>query len=207
MSIAVLPLENLMNDPEQDYFVSGMTDAIITDLSRLTDLRVISRTSAARIQKSGKSIPEIARELRVDVIVEGSVLRVGTQVRVEVQLLDGLRDEHLWAQSYVRNLEDVLVLQRSVAESIAHEIGSVLRPGQSKTQSTRPFNWQAYQLYLKGNHQVLRLSKGAFRRAIQYYNQAIESDPLYAPAYGGLAHAYIALGGWHSSVDPQLRTN
>ena len=200
-SIAVLPLENMMGDSEQDYFVAGMHEALITELSKIGALKVISRTSAMRYQDTDKPVPEIARELGVDAIIEGSVLRAGDTVRITVQLIEAATDRNLWAENYDRELRDILALHSEVAQAIAREIKITLTP-QEQVQLGRaqPVDPEAYQLYLKGNFQLTRLSETGFRKAVEHYQQAIEKDPAYAPAYAGLSVAYLGLGSWHTSV-------
>ncbi|MDA2914474.1 tetratricopeptide repeat protein, partial [Acidobacteriia bacterium AH_259_A11_L15] len=196
-SIAVLPLDNLMGDTEQDYFVEGMHEALITDLSRIRALKVISRTSVMRYQDTDKPIPEIARELGVDAVVEGSVLRVGNQVRITAQLIHGATDEHLWAEAYERDLTNILVLQREVAQAIAREINIAVTPEeQARLASARPVNPEAHEAYLKGRYQWNKCSQEGLSQAIQFFQQAIEKDPAYARAYAGLADVYAVQPGW-----------
>jgi TolB-like protein len=145
-SIAVLPLENLSGDPDQEYFVDGMMDALIANLAKISALRVISRTSAMRYKGTDKPLPEIARALNVAAVVEGSVLRAGEQVRITVQLIEASTDQHLWAESYEGNLRDILGLQRDVAQSIAHEIKVKLTPQeQAHLAIARPVNGAAHE--------------------------------------------------------------
>ncbi len=151
-SIAVLPLENLSGDPEQEYFVDGMTEVLIADLARVGGLRVISRTSSMAYRNSGKTLPVIARELNVDAIVEGSVLRVGDRVRITAQLIQASSDEHLWSDSYERDLEDVLALQGEVAQAIAGEIELQLSRPAEPGEAARPVDPGAFEAYLKGRH-------------------------------------------------------
>jgi len=202
-SIAVLPLENLMGDPEQDYFVDGMHDELIANLAKIGALTVISRTSVMQYKETRKPLPEIARELGVDAVIEGTVRRAGNQVRITVQLIEAATDKHLFAESYQRELRDVLALQSDVAQAIAREIKIAITPEEEiRLARARPVNPEAYQLYLKGNFLLEKLSEESFRKAIDNYQQAIEKDPSYAPAYAGLSLGYTALGGWHASLPP-----
>jgi eukaryotic-like serine/threonine-protein kinase len=197
-SIAVLPLENLSRDPEQEYFADGMTEALITDLSKVGSLRIISRTSVMHYKKTNKTVPEIAKELNVDGIVEGSVTRSANRVRITAQLIQGRTDQHLWAETYERDLRDVLVLQSDVAEAIANEIKTKVTPQeQSRLRRTRPVDPEAYQLYLKGRYYWNRRSEEGFHRAIEYFSGALEKDPNYALAYAGLADCYNNLGAFN----------
>ena len=194
-SIAVLPLENLSGNPEQEYFVSGMTDALITNLAKINALKVISKTSVMHYQDTDKSMPEIAQELKVDAVVEGSVMRAGEQVRITVQLIDAVTDRHLWAESYQHDLYDVLALQSEVAQAIVREIKLKLTPQeQVQLVSTRSVNTEAYDAYLKGRYFLDKHSEEDLRKSIRYFEEAIEKDPVYANAYAGLAESYIMLG-------------
>ena len=195
-AIAILPLENLSGDPNQDYFADGITDELIADLGQVSALRVISRTSAMTYRNTKKTLPEIARELAVDAVVEGSVLREGNQVRVTAQLIDARTDEHIWARNYLRDLTSVLTLQGEVAQAIANEISINITPQeQARLARPRAVNKEAQDLYLLGLH---FLNSGDPRRAIGYLQEAVAKDPNYAPAYAGLANTYGWLGeaGW-----------
>jgi TolB-like protein/Tfp pilus assembly protein PilF len=193
-SIAVLPLANLSGDPEQEYFADGMTEALITDLSKIRALKVISRTSAMQYKGVKKPLPQIARELGVDGIVEGSVLRVGDRVRITAQLIHATSDRHLWAESYERDLRDVLALQGEVAQAIANQIRIELTPQeQTHLASARPVNPEAYEAYLKGRHFSNTLTPEGQLKGIKYYEQAIQNDPNYALAYAKMAHCYSTL--------------
>lgn len=199
-SIAVLPLENLSGDPAQEYFADGMTDALITDLAQISSLRVISRTSVMRYKGARKPLPEIAKELNVDGIVEGAVLRAEERVRIDAQLIQATTDRHLWASTYERNLGDVVALQSDVAEAIAHAIQVQLTPQEqarlAKGQSVDP---QAYEFYLKGCYFWDKYTDAAARKSIDYFQQAIQRDPSYALAYAGMADAYIV----RDDISPQ----
>jgi TolB-like protein/Flp pilus assembly protein TadD len=189
-SLAVLPLENLSRDPDQEYFADGMTDALITDLAKISALRVISRTSVMHYKKTGKTIPEIARELNVDAIVEGSVQSSGNRVRVTAQLIYATSDQHLWADSYERELGDVLALQDEVGRAIARQIQIKLTPQEQLRLATPHLvDPDAYQAYLKGRYHLNKRTAEDIQQAIQYFQQSIARDPRYAAAYAGLADA------------------
>ncbi len=194
-ALAVLPLANLSRDPEQEYFVDGMTEALITDLAKVGALRVISRTSVMRLKGVDKPLPEIARELNVDAVIEGSVLRVGDRVRITAQLIHASTDTHLWAESYERDLREVLTLQSEVAKAIVQEVQINLTPQeQARLSSSRKVNPQAYEAYLKGLYFWNKRTEGALKKGIEFFRQAIEKDPTYALAYTGLADCYNVLG-------------
>jgi TolB-like protein/Flp pilus assembly protein TadD len=196
-SLAVLPLANLSGDPRQDYFADGMTEELITTLGKLSALRVISRTSVMRYKKTEKTLPQIAKELNVDAIVEGSVLRAGDRVRITAQLIQASTDRHLWAESYDRNLRDVLSLQSEVSRAIASEIQAKVTPQeQARLASARLVNPGAYDLYLKGRYEWNKRSKEGLERGLEYFQRAIDLDPNYALAHSGVADSYIALGSW-----------
>jgi eukaryotic-like serine/threonine-protein kinase len=194
-SLAVLPLENMSRDPEQEYFTDSMTDAIITDLAKIKALRVVSRTSVLRYKHTNKSIPEIAKELNVDALVEGSVERAGNRVRITAQLIRAGNDQHLWADAYDRELRDVLRLQDEVARSIAREVRVNLTPEErARLTTARQVDPEAYQLYLKGRYFWVKRTAESIGRAIDYFRQAIDKDPGYATAYAGLADCYSSMG-------------
>lgn len=191
-SIAVLPLENLSGDPEQEYFADGMTDELITGLARLGSVRVVSRTSVMRYKSTNKTLPQIGQELSVDAVVEGTVERSGSRVRIRVQLIQASRDRHLWAQDYDRELQDTLVLQSEAAGDIVREIQSNLTPvQQQRLQAARQVDPEAYEMYLKGLYFSNKRSPADFKRAIDYFERSITKDPEYAVAYSGLAEALI----------------
>jgi len=194
-SLAVLPLENLSGDPSQDYFADGMTDELITNLGQIGSLRVISRTSVMQYRGVHKPLPQIARELNVDTIVEGTVVRSGGQVRITAQLIQASADKHLWAQSYESDLKDVLGLQREIANAIAKHVGSTLAPPQIRLGSGRPTSPEVYESYLKGEYFLNRFRPDSIRKAADYFQEAIEKDPNYAPAYSKLAGCYQILAG------------
>jgi TolB-like protein/Tfp pilus assembly protein PilF len=200
-SIAVLPLENLSGDREQDYFADGMTEALITELAQIRALRVISRTSVVQYKGvHNKPLPQIARELKVEAVVEGSVQRSGDRVGIAVQLIHAPTDQLLWAKPYERGMGDILGLQREVAQAIVDEIKIKLTPQeQARLASARPVNPEAYQAYLKGNY-LNRGTDEQRRKAKQYFEQAVSIDPSYAPAYAGMADYYWGAPGVDSRV-------
>ena len=194
-SLAVLPLTNMSGDPEQEYFADGMTEELITELSQVSSLKVISRTSVMCYKGSSKPLPQIGRELGVDGVVEGSVVRSGTRVRVNVQLIHAPSDLHLWAKSYEKNVQEVLTLQRDVAQAIAAEIQANLTPKQrTRLTTTRTINPEAYELYLKGRYHWSKRTEDSLKKSLDYFQRAIDLDPTYAVAYSGLADTYIVLG-------------
>jgi len=194
-SLAVLPLRNLSGDAEQEYFADGMTEELTTDLSKIGAVRVISRTSAMRYKGANKSLPDIARELNVDGIVEGSVQRSGDRVKITAQLILASTDTHIWADSYERELADVLALQDDVARSIANEIKVKLTPDElTRLTSSRAVNPEAYEAYLKGRYYWSKRTQEGEQRGLEYFQQSVSLDPGYAPAYSGVADSYIVLG-------------
>jgi TolB-like protein/DNA-binding winged helix-turn-helix (wHTH) protein/Flp pilus assembly protein TadD len=200
-SLAVLPLESLSNDASQDYFADGMTDELISDLGQISALRVISRTSVMAYKHARKPLPQIARELNVDAVVEGTVLRSGDRVRITAQLIEASADKHLWSQSYEGELRDTLALQSQVARAIAEQIRIKLNPREEATlKAARVVNPQAYESYLKGRYFWNKRTASHLRVALAYFNQAIEEDPRYAPAYSGLADTYALLADWEYAV-------
>ena len=202
-SIAVLPLENLSGDTEQEYFVDGMTEALIADLSRVRGLRVISRTSSMAYRDSGKTLPVIARELNVDAIVEGSVLRADDRVRITAQLIRASSDEHLWSDSYDRALRDILAVHSEVARAIAGQIELRLAGREAPGQSARPVDPGAFEAYLKGRHHWNKRTGPDLRKSIEYFETAIELDPDWALAHSGLAQAYVLLANNDPSDRPR----
>lgn len=191
-AIAVLPFDNYMGDKTQDYFVDGMTESIIAELARLKGLKVISRTSAMRFRGSDKSIPQIASELGVDAIIEGSVLKAGNDVRITAQLIDGLSDEHLWANSFDKSLDQILSLQRDVAAAIAEQIKWTLNPDEEDYfQETAVVNSEAYELYLKGWHQRLLETNESLLQALKYFHAAIALDSSLYQAYAAQVVTYF----------------
>lgn len=202
-SIAVLPLDNLSGDPEQQYFTDGMTEALIAELGQIKALRVISRTSVMHYKATDKLLPEIAGDLGVDALIEGSVLRAGDEIRITLQLVHGPTDQHLWSRNFHRDLRDILALQREVAQSIAEQIKVSLTPQErSRFADTQIVDPETYMLWLKGNFYLTRMSEESFRYALALYQEAIDREPEYAPAYAGQAMAYANLGSWFASESP-----
>ena len=190
-SLAVLPLKNLSGDSKQEYFADGMTEELIAKLARIASLRVISRTSVMEYKDAHKPLPEIAKELNVDAIVEGSVLHAGNRVRITVQLIHAATDRHLWAESYERDLEDILTLQNEVASSIAREVQVKLAPEEAAHLVSAPrVNPQAYEAYLRGlNYSESQISRENIRLAVEMFEKAVELDPNFAVAYAELSRA------------------
>ncbi len=192
-SIAVLPFENLSGDPEQEFFADGMTEELVTALGRIHALRVISRTSVMRYKRTTKPVPQIARELNVDAIIEGTVTQADGRVRLTANLLYAPDDRHIWADSYERNLSDILGLQRDLARSVARRIHFTLSAeDQARLGRVRQVNPEAHEWYLKGQYHYYRWRTPEFQKAIQYFERAIAADPNYGEAYVGLAKTY----GW-----------
>jgi len=191
-SIAVLPLLNLSQNSEQEYLVDGMTDQLITDLARATPLRVISRTSTMQYKGTRKPLPEIAKDLNVDAVVEGSVLSSQGNVRITAQLLDARTDRHIWAQSYERSSQDLLPMQDEVARDIVQEISATLQPASRGTHRQK-VNSEAYDAYLHGRFLWNRRTLVDLEKSIDYYQQAIRLAPDFAPAYTALGDAYAVI--------------
>jgi len=201
-SVAVLPLENLSHEPEQEYFADGMTEELITSLGKIGALHVTSRTSVMRYKRTNKSLPQIARELNVDGIVEGTVQRSGDRVRITAQLIHAPTDHHLWAESYDRELKDVLALQDEVARAIANEIKITLTPQEQMSLAVvRPINPGAYEAYLKGRYYWNKRTAEGIKKASDYFQQAINQQPSYGIAYSGLADCNSGLA-WHGFASP-----
>ncbi len=197
-SLVVLPFENRSGDPAQEFFADGMTDALITDLAQIEALRVISRTSAMRFKGTHPPLSQIARELRVDGVVEGSALQVGDRVRITVQLVEVATDRNLWAKSYERGLTDILALQSEVAHAIADEIRIQVTPDErARLRSKGTVNPAAHVAYLQGSFLWNRFTSESVKEAIQRYEEALAIDPNYAAAYAGLADSYIMLANHH----------
>lgn len=196
-SLVVLPLENLSGDAAQEHFVDGMTDALIGDLARIGALRVISRTSAMRYKTARPPLPEIARALQVDAVVEGTVQRAGDRVLIRVQLIQAANDEHLWAESYERDVRDVLKTQSEVAQAIARQIKVVVTPQeQARFASARQVNPEAYETWLKARYIWNKRTPATLKTAVTHFERAIQLDPSYAPAYAGLADTYSMLADY-----------
>jgi TolB-like protein/Tfp pilus assembly protein PilF len=196
-SLVVLPLENLSHDPEQQYFADGLTEALITSLAKISALRVVSRTTAMHYKNTRQPLPLIARELGVEIVVEGTVLRSGDRVRISVQLIEAQTDTHLWAESYDHELQDILTLQADVAQAVAREVQVKLTPQEKQQLSgTSPLNPQAYEAYLKARYHWNKLSPDSMRKAVEYFQEAIAHDSQYTVAYTGLADCSARLGWW-----------
>ena len=196
-SLAVLPFANLSGDSSQDYFADAMTDELTSDLGKISALRVVSRTSAMHYKKTERTAPEIAQELNVDGVIEGSVVRSGDRVRITAQLINARADRHMWSESYERDLKDVLVLQSDVARAIAGQVRAVVTPAEHELlQQPTPINPEAYNFYLLGTYLARKESGSAIEKSIEHFQDAIRIDPNYAPAYAGLANAYFGREIW-----------
>lgn len=195
-SLAVLPLENLSRDPNQEYFADGMTEALITDLAKAGNFRVISRTSVMPYKGARKALPNIAQELGVDAVVEGSVLESGNRVRITAQLIDARTDRHLWAENYERDASDILSLQDEVANAIASAIHGRIAPSPPSQSRRTQVSPEAYRLYLKGMYFYGKHTDEGFQKAISFFQQSIDKDPAFASSYSGLASGQLALGGF-----------
>jgi len=196
-SLAVLPLENLSGDPEQEYFADGLTDELITWLAKIGSLQVISRTITMHYKGVRRPLIEIARELKVDKVVEGTVQRSGDRVRISAQLIDAATDTHVWAESYEGDLRDVLALQAAMAKAIAAEIRIQLTPReQAELARSHQVNRDAYEAYLKGRYHWNKRNGPGYRKSAEYFQQAIEKDPTYAAAYAGVADSAGLAGLW-----------
>jgi TolB-like protein/DNA-binding winged helix-turn-helix (wHTH) protein/Tfp pilus assembly protein PilF len=196
-SVAVLPLEYLSNEPGQEYFADGVTDELITQLAKSGAFRVTSRTSSMQFKKSSKSLRQIAGELRVDALVEGSIERAGDRVRIRAQLIRASTDQHLWAESYDGSVTDLLSLEDHVARDIALKVAVNLTPAQERQfVRARPVNPDAYLDYLRGRFYWNQRTAEGFDRALRYFQAAIDKDPHYGAAYAGLADTYLLLGGY-----------
>lgn len=195
-SIAVLPFRGLAEDGKQDYFAAGMTDALVTRLAQDPSLRVVSRRAAARYHDDEKSIAEIARELQVDGVIDGSIVRQGNIVRVDVQLIRAANESHAWAQSYQRSIQDVFLLQGELADDIGREINAGIggKPNE-RASVAQSDSVEAYELYLQGRHLLNQRNRQSVSRGLEYFQRAIDLDPGFAAAYAGLAAAYATLGG------------
>ena len=193
-ALAVLPLANLSGDPAEDYFADGMTEALTADLAQIAALRVISRTSVIQYKGTKRPLPEIARQLKVDAVVLGSVLRSGTRVRITAELILASTDRHLWARTYERDLGDILDLQNEVARAIAAEIRAKVTPQeQARLTRNRTVNPDAYEAYLKGRHYWNQFTPEPLMKSIEYFEQSVKLDPSYAAGYAGLADAWASL--------------
>jgi serine/threonine protein kinase len=194
-SVAVLPLSNFSRDPEQEYFADGMTEALICDLAKLRGVKITSRTSVMRYKGSETPLPQIANELNVDAVVEGSVMRVGPRVRITAQLIHAASDTHRWAQSYDRDFEDVLLVQSEIARAIAQEIQVAITPDEARRLSrVRRVNPDAYEAYLKGRFHWYKLAREHLDTALKYFQVSLEKDPSDPLAYGGIAAVWLSKG-------------
>jgi serine/threonine protein kinase/Tfp pilus assembly protein PilF len=206
-SLAVLPLKNLSGDPAQEYFADGMTEELTADLSKIGAVRVISRTSAMRYKDANKSLPEIARELNVDAVVEGSVERSGDRVRITAQLIHAPTDTHLWAESYQRDARDVLTTEEEIARAIASEIRVALTPQEKASLAgVRPIDPRAHEAYLKGRFHLVKRTDKDLKQALEYFQEAIHQDPNYAEAYNGLGYTYLLMAQYSSLPVSEART-
>ena len=203
-SLAVLPMENLSGDPEQEFFADGMTDELITMIAKSTSLRVISRTSVMRFKglRARQPVKDIARALDVDAVVEGSVMRAGNHVRITAQLIDAKADKHLWAESYEGDLKDVLALQADVATAISKRLQLSLNAQSPMPLVTKGRNPAAHEAYLRGKYYLNKRTVLDFKKSEQYFQQSIELDPGDASAYAGLAEAYQIQGSWEGGLLP-----
>jgi len=194
-SLAVLPLENLSSDPDQEYFAEGMTDALTTDLAKISTLKVISRTSSMQFKGTKKPLQQIAKELNVDALVEGTVVRSGGRVRITAQLIDTRNDRNLWAESYERDLRDVVALQSQVARAIASGIKVDLQPQeQARLATVRQVDPEAEIAYLRGRYEMDKWTREGFKEGFRYFQQAVQEDPAFAEAWAGLSDAYFEWG-------------
>lgn len=191
-ALAVLPLEQLSHDPEQQYFADGLTDALITDLAKMGSTRITSRTSVMQYRGTKKSVKEIGRELNVDAVVEGTVTHAGNRVRVTAQLIQVSTDMHLWADAYERDVSSILDLQRSLATDIARRINVFVKP-LDRAPVVKP---EAYGLYLKARYAFYKYTSQGWQEAIEHFNRAIEHDPAFAAAYSGLSETYLVAGAY-----------
>jgi TolB-like protein/Tfp pilus assembly protein PilF len=201
--VAVLPLTTPAGNPEQEYFADGMTDALIAELANISALRVISRTSIMRYKGSTKSVQEIARELKVDAVLEASVLESGGRVRITARLIRASSGTNIWSNSYERDLRDVLDLQREVASAVAREIRVAITPREAaRLARSSPVNPEAYVAYIKGRFYLNKRTREDLDRAMELFQLAIAKDPAYAPAYVGLSDAYlVAVGNTNLSTE------
>jgi len=211
-SLAVLPLQNLSHDAEQEYFADGTTEALISTLAQIRALRVVSRTSVMRYKGSKKSLPEIGGELHVDAVLEGSVQRAGNRIRITAQLIHTATDAHIWAKQYERDLSDILTLQSDVARAVANEIRIQVTPQESaRLNRTRPVHPQAHEAYLLGRYNLWKSDETNLAKAVRYFERAIELDPAYPAAYAGLSSAWRRRATWGDitiqQAEPQVRVN
>ena len=202
-ALAVLPLVDLSGDPAQGYFADGMTEALITSLAKIGKLRVISRTSVMPYRATRKSLPRIARELNVDAVLEGSVLRSGERVRITAQLIHAQSDQHLWAESYERDLRDILAVQSDIAREVANQVRVMLTPEErARLEGIRPVDPQAHDLLLKARFQRNQRTEDSVKKALMYFQSAIEIDPKWAEGYVGIADCYNILA-YYNGLAPK----
>ena len=196
-TLAVLPFENLNHDPEQDFFADGIADALTTELGNVSALRVISRQSVLHLKGSRQTIPEIARRLKIDAVVEGSVLQAGGRVRITAQLVQAAPEQHLWAKAYECAVSDILTTQGAVARAIAGAVEVALSPAEEKRLArARPIDPEAHVAYLKGRHHMGHGSREGYAKALDCFREAIEKDPSHALAHANMADCYSMLGHW-----------
>ena len=201
-AIAVLPLEDLSGDKNREYFADGMTEALITNLAKIKALRVISRTSAMQYKGVRKSLPQIASELKVDAVMEGSVMRSGERVRINAQLIDAANDQHLWAESYERDFRDILSLQNEIAGQVADQVRIILTPEERTLLGrVRPVDPEAHELLLKARYQWNKRAQESVKKALVCFQSVIDRDPTYAQGYAGLSDCYNILG-YYSALPP-----
>jgi TolB-like protein/DNA-binding winged helix-turn-helix (wHTH) protein len=205
-ALVVLPFQNVSGDPAQDYLSDGVTDLLITHLARLNSVRVISRTSAMHYKNSHQKLPEIARELAVDAVVEGTVSRSANYVRINAQLVDARNDRHLWAQVFERDVHDLLALQGELARTIADQVANRTDPQHQVRVQTRQVNPEAYESYLKGRYFWNKRTEEGNIKAIEFFEKAIAKQPDYAQAYAGLSDAYAMLGWAPPAQFPRSET-
>jgi TolB-like protein/Tfp pilus assembly protein PilF/HD superfamily phosphodiesterase len=207
-SIAVLPFASISQDHSQEYFADGIFENILIQLASIPQLRVISRTSVMRYKKTDKTAPEIATELNVKYLLEGSVQTHGNKVRITVQLVDALKDHHLWSKIFLENLDDIFEIQNNVAEVVARELISSLQPKETERLKEVPTkNLEAYDLFLKGRHAFNQWSVEGYRTASEYFKKAIEIDPEFRQAYSYLASSYSARMSWNGDLSPAEALN
>ena len=198
----MLPLQDLSGDPDLDYFADSMTEALITSLARISALRVISRTSAMQYKGAQKSLPQIARELNVDAVIEGSILRSGERVRITAQLIHAASDQHLWAESYERDFRDILSLQSEIARQVANQVRIILTPEErARLGNARQINPEAHDWYLRARYCWNKRDEESVKKALSYFHRAIDNDPTYAQGYAGLADSYNILG-YYNALPP-----
>lgn len=195
-ALAVLPFENLNRNPDQDYFADGVTDALITELGKISSLRVISRQSVLHLKQTRRKLSDIGRELGVNTVVEGSALIAGRRVRISAQLLRVHPEQHLWAESFECDMKEILALQGELARTIAEQVRVALKPGDLSRLSRGPVNMEAHEAFLKGRYHAGKWTEEGIRKGLEYFQQAIQRDPAYAPAYAGLSDSLSLLGFW-----------